>query len=161
MMNDDRVARYLQYRNLTRLTTVKIDIAESVRTMCLDPKMVHGPHMEPGIHLYASSAAIAVRQTANAVPRYPVGTLLVKEKFDTKDAATPSLITVMEKTASQGRVDDWRFTMIRLADRSIVRDTARMSCAECHSRYADADFVSSVTDGLLAKYARPPAPKMP
>lgn len=157
---DRLVTRYLQYRNFTRLTTEKIDIAESVRMMCLDPKMIHGPHIEPGIHLYASSSAIAVRKTSTT-PRYAIGTLLVKEKFDTKDAAAPSLITVMEKTANQGRVDDWRFTMIRLADRSIVRDTARMSCAECHARYTRTDFVSQVTDDLLAKFTQPPGPKTP
>lgn len=157
---DGLVTRYLQYRNLTRLTTAKIDIAETVRTMCLDPKIIHGPHIEPGIHLYASSSAIAVRKTSTT-PRYPVGTLLVKEKFDTKEAATPTLITVMEKTANRGRVDDWRFTMIRLADRSIVRETARMSCAECHARYTGTDFVSQVTDDLLAKFTPASEPRTP
>lgn len=150
------VARYLGYKTLPRLTARKIDISESVRTMCLDPRLLHGPHLRPGIHLYASPSALETRRAAGAAaaPRYPVGTLFVKEKFDSHDdAAAPTLLTVMEKTATRGRVDDWRFTMIRLSDRTIVRESAGMTCAQCHSRYPDTDFVSGVADELLGKFA--------
>ncbi|HEY1110567.1 MAG TPA: hypothetical protein VGE76_18090 [Opitutaceae bacterium] len=148
-----RIARYLDYRKLPRLTTERIDIEGPMRTMCLDPRTLHGPHLVSGIHLYATKAVIDTRATS-ASPRYPVGALLVKEKFDTREAASPSIITVMEKVADAGSVDDWRFTMVRIADRSIVKDGFRVSCASCHERYKRFDYVSHVTDALLAELTK-------
>jgi hypothetical protein len=77
----------------------------------------------------------------------------VKEKFEAKDHSHPSLITVMEKQADAGDVDDWRFTMIRLADRAVVRDGFKISCAQCHSRYAESGFVSPTTDVLVKAFS--------
>lgn len=145
-----RIARYLDYRKLPRLTTERIDIEGPLRTMCIDPRTLHGPHLVSGIHLYATKAVIDTR-AASASPRYPVGALLVKEKFDGAEVTTPSIITVMEKIADAGSVDDWRFTMVRVADGSIVKDGFRVSCVSCHERYKRSDYVSHVTDALLAE----------
>jgi uncharacterized membrane protein len=93
--------------------------------------------------------------------RYPVGALLVKEKFEKRDDATPAIITVMEKVADAGKVSDWQFYMIRLADRSIVREGFEVSCTDCHSCYPKNDFVSHVTTGLLEARAQKAAAGQP
>lgn len=148
-----RIARYLDYRKLTRLTTERIHVEGPMRTMCIDPRTLHGPHLVPGIHLYATQAVIDTRAKSTS-PRYPLGALLVKEKFHTSEATSPSIITVMEKIGESGTVDDWRFTMVRLADGSIVKDGFRVSCVSCHERYKRFDYVSHVTDALLAERAK-------
>lgn len=148
-----RIARYLDYRKLPRLTTERIDIAGPMRSMCADPRALHGPHLAPGIHLYATKAVIDTR-AESATPRYPVGALLVKEKFNSAEDTAPNIITVMEKIAAAGTVDDWRFTMVRIADRSVVKDGFQVSCVNCHTRYEKSDYVSYVTDRILAALAQ-------
>lgn len=124
-----------------------------MRSLCSDPRFRHGPHLVPGIHVYATEAVIGTRAKSDT-PRYPVGALLVKEKFDGTEVTTPSIITVMEKIADAGTVDDWRFTMVRISDRSIVKDGFQVSCASCHERYQKTDYVTHVTDKLLADLAK-------
>lgn len=144
-----RVDRYLNYGGLIRLTEGKIDVVEQTSGMCRDPSSIHGEHLKPGLHLYATKAVIDTRKKSETL-RYPIGALLVKEKFEARDDAKPSVITVMEKIADEGRISDWRFTMVRVSDRSIVNDGFRVSCVDCHQRYAKLDFVSPVTHEILA-----------
>lgn len=154
-----RIDRYLAYGALIRLTGEKIDVVEQTSGMCRDPRDIHGSHLKPGIHLYATKAVIDTRAKSES-PRYPVGALLVKEKFEARGDSKPSVITVMEKIANEGRIDDWRFTMVRVSDRAIVKDGFRLSCVDCHQRYSKLDFVSSVTHEILAGHAqgKPAAP---
>lgn len=155
--SDDQasLARFLDYRALTRLTETQIDVEASVMAFCRDPKDIHGPHIKPGIHLYVSREVLEGKRTPDS-SRYPIGSLVVKEKFDIKGDAKPNVITVMEKVADERRVQDWRFYMIRLSDRSFVRDEAKVSCVDCHSRFARSDFVSPVTDELVTDFTPRP-----
>lgn len=147
------VRRLLDYRKLTRLTEKKIDVVADTRALCIDPRGLHGPHLKPGILLYANDRVLEARRNPDGRERYPVGSLLVKEKFEDGGENTPSIITAMEKIADEGRIEDWRFTMVRLSDRTIVREGFKVSCVDCHSHYARNDFVSSVTDRLLSERA--------
>ena len=153
------VSRFLRYRNLTRLTAEQIDMVEASRTLCITPSSIHGPHLEPGIHLYANRLAIEERKDNPGSHHFSVGTLLVKEKFKGKGSDQPDLITVMEKVTDTGKVDDWQFTMIQIADRTIVRDGFTVSCTKCHSRFPESDFVSHLTDALVTNYALTGAPR--
>lgn len=148
------IARFLDYHTLPRITETKIDLAESVSALCGDPRLYDDPHIKPGIHLYVNPVAIEARKRKANSRRYPVGSLLVKEKFESKDESAPSIITVMEKVTDTGKVDDWKFYMIRVADRSIVRDAFKVSCIDCHSHYRKSDFVSTATNSLLSSYAK-------
>ena len=56
------VARFLRYRNLTRLTAEQMDMVEASRMLCITPSSRHGPHLEPGIHIYANRLAIEERK---------------------------------------------------------------------------------------------------
>lgn len=144
------VARMLKYRELTRITETKVDIAAEAAPLCMDPTMRFGPHIKPGIHVYANELALGKVRTGAA--RYPVGALLVKEKFEQKQDKKPGIITVMEKVANTGAVDDWQFHMIRLSDRSIVREGLKRSCVSCHTHYKNSDFVTSDTQRLLEQF---------
>ena len=64
----------------------------------------------------------------------------------------------MEKVAAEGKVDDWLFTMIRLPEATIVRETPKVSCMECHSRYEKTDFVSPTTFFLSCQDTRGGSP---
>ena len=147
------VARYLKYRSMPRVTQEQLAMAEAAKTLCIAPGSVRGPHEQPGVHLYASADAIAAKKKAPFGP-YPVGAVIVKEKFETKGGTEPSLITVMEKVGATGKVEDWKFSMIRLSDRTITRDGFAMSCAQCHGWYKLSDYVTPTTDTLVQSFAQ-------
>lgn len=149
--NSEKLERFLDYRSLTRVTPAQIDVEASTVTLCIDPRDFHGPHIKPGIHLYVSPGVLEARSRTGTA-RYPLGSMLVKEKFNLKGDAKPSVITVMEKVADRGRVEDWRFYMVRLSDRSFVPDQGKVSCVNCHSRFDKTDYVSPVTDSLVKDY---------
>jgi hypothetical protein len=164
----ERLQRYLQYPSLTRLTKeTRIEMAPQVSALCVRPVMDTfvgpGPHAKAAIRLYANDRAIEAVGRWTGGSRFPIGTLLVKEKFETTTDSAPSGITVMEKVADQGKVEDWLFYAIRLPKVSIVRERAKVSCEECHADNRLTDFVSAKTFSYLWAYARkqagqPPAP---
>ena len=49
--------------------------------------------------------------------------------------------------------------MIRLSDRTIIREGFKTSCTDCHARYEKSDFISPTTTGLLEALRHPPAAK--
>jgi hypothetical protein len=152
--DDASIARYLDYRSLVRITKQRIDVPKETTMMCVDPRRVYGPHYKPGIHVYANYAALKAHEGGGESVRYPVGSLFVKEKFDEAGEAKPSVITVMEKLTDEGRVEDWKFTMIRMSDRAVVTEGFKVSCIDCHSNYRRSDYVSMQTQVLIDAYGK-------
>ena len=149
-----KVSRYLGYRKLVRLTEKPIAMQKAAAERCsIDAILNRSPHVDPAMHLYVNQATLDFLGKHADSTRYPLGTLLVKEKFQTKDAEKAHLITVMEKVADDGKVDDWQFTMINLMDHTVVKDGFPAACIKCHAAYGATGFVSGTTVPLLRKAA--------
>lgn len=144
------------YKTFTRLTGERIDMEKAVAMLCKrTAEMSSPPHAKSVIHLYANEVALeARRRSPEAAGAWPVGSVLVKEKFESASASDPVLLTVMEKTASAGKVDDWQFYTVSLPGGATERSTSGSSCTECHVRYGKTGYVSSLTDGLLTAAAK-------
>ncbi len=112
------------------------------------------PHTKSVVLVYANAPALARAATIEDGGHLPVGSILVKEKYETRGAAQPQLITVMEKTGDTGTVDDWLFTMVKLPEGQIVREHTNVECALCHSEYDRTDFVSVRSFNLLQQFAK-------
>ena len=150
----ERLARYVEYLSLPRLTEKKIDMLLAASVLCRPADPTPKPHLKPGIHLYANSLALQDARQRAPGGRLPIGSIVVKEKFEERSDAAPSLITVMEKVGNAGKVDDRLFTMIRLPERIIVRELPKTSCVDCHAKYTRTDYLSDMTFGLLTDYAK-------
>ncbi len=156
------MVRYLDYRSLPRISDDPVEMTLPAAVLCKDPTPEFGPHVFcAAMHLYANQAALAAKAKGGDKVRYPIGSLFVKEKFERKEATAPMLITVMEKMSDKGQVEDWKFTMIRLSDRSVVaREHFKISCEDCHAKFSEHDFISSASDSLLSAFLKkqPPVP---
>lgn len=155
----ERLARYLRYPSLLRLTETMVPMDMKVTMMCARPPgpptfISDPPHTGASIRLYASRQAVDKAAMWTIDARFPIGTLLVKEKFESKASTEANLITVMEKVRNEGKVDDWLFTMIALPERTIVRERPKVACIECHAKFTRTDFVSGITFGALQTYLR-------
>src|SRR5688572_27910474 len=102
--SSDAMKRYGHYRSMSRITEERINVPKRSRMLCADPTMIHGVHYKPGIQIYANTVALGAPREAIGSIRYPIGSIFVKEKFDTDEESTPSIITVMEKVANTGKV---------------------------------------------------------
>jgi Cytochrome P460 len=75
---------------------------------------------------------------------YPVGSIVINVVSNTSDGSSPTLFTVMEKMAfgyDQQR-GDWKYSIIDGRSYIELASGRIDSCIDCHSRYANTDFVS-------------------
>ncbi len=110
------------------------------------------PHLRAAIHVYASETAVA--PLWDPYEKFPVGSILLKEKFDVEKMDTPTLYTGMIKREAGYFPDcgDWEFFTL---DGAITQVTSRgktESCAACHRDFAKADFVSKQYAALPADH---------
>jgi Cytochrome P460 len=85
---------------------------------------------------------------ASDKPKFPEGSIVVREKFLTKDAAQPELLAAMIKRPAgfSPKSGDWEYlildgTVTKVRDRKKKGD-----CYECHSEHKDRDFTFPLTE---------------
>lgn len=131
-----------------RVTPKPVDMAAAVSTRCnIDAVLSSDPHLKATFHVFASdSAALPIFDPWG---KFPVGSMILKEKFSRKDGKT-QLFTGMVKR-EEGYfpgVGDWEFFTVDAAAAKIAERGKMERCADCHRDYAKGDHVSKI-------YARP------
>lgn len=101
------------------------------------------PHLHKYISVYVNDAGSeAMMKQLN--PRFPVGSMIVKEKLGSKTSTTPEILTAMIKR-EQGynpASGDWEFVVLSGAADAIVERGKLTSCQTCHLSYRRSDFVT-------------------
>lgn len=95
--------------------------------------------------------------------KFPVGSIIVREKLASREATQPELVVVMIKRASgfNPAGGDWEFIT---ADGTLTKVRERQkkgSCLDCHSSQADRDFVFPATPSPKSDFVNLPPPKFP
>ena len=87
-------------------------------------------------------------EAASAEPpiRYPLGSILVREKLAKADDAQPQLLVVMIKRARgfNPAANDWEFLTVNGTITKIKERQKRGSCLNCHASQKERDFVYPV-----------------
>ncbi len=140
-----------------RVTADPIDIVPIALIDCREPTPIReknssNPHRQASIHVYANS--IAVAPLWDPYEKFPVGSILLKEKFDVEKMDTATLYTGMIKREAGyfPYCGDWEFFTL---DGAIAQVTSRgktESCAACHRDFAKSDFVSKQYAALPADH---------
>jgi hypothetical protein len=78
-----------------------------------------------------------------ADPKYPVGTIIVREKFWGGQDAQPELVTVMAKRQKgfNALINDWEFLIFDGPKMSKKTDVKTENCLACHKQKEKDDFV--------------------
>ena len=131
---------------LTRVTEQRISLRAAFSDLC-EPvdfrdhaRLVGRPDI--GIHVYVTPASAAVFKEAGS--RFPVGTVILKQKFPTVDAKDADFYTGMLKREEgfNPACGDWEFFTMA-GDRRAVTARGRIeSCIDCHRQFAKSDFVT-------------------
>lgn len=134
-------------KSLACVTSKPQFIASAISFRCAGPTprmlVEHFPHEDRYIKVYVTPQS---KQTLlEGKGDYPVGTLVVKEKCLDPNGAQVELFTVMRKREPgyNPTVGDWEFLVLN-HDYTITASGKIDSCAECHQRFAQTDFLSRV-----------------
>jgi hypothetical protein len=101
-----------------------------------------GPHAGKYINVFVNKAA-ALSMTNERFPKFPPGSVIVKEKLATPDSLVPELLTAMVKREKgfNPEMGDWEFLTLS-GDAKTVQEQGKLKhCSDCHSAKRDYDFV--------------------
>lgn len=77
-------------------------------------------------------------------PRFPVGSLVVKEKLTTRDSSEPELLTAMyrHEAGYDPEGGDWEYLVLDGKGKEVRARGKLENCRACHQAYHYSDFIS-------------------
>lgn len=101
-----------------------------------------GPHKDKYINVYVNEIGKAA-MTMERFPKFPPGSMIVKEKLATADATAPELLTAMIKRAAgyNAAGGDWEYMVLSGDAKSIQAQGKLETCMACHAAKRDSGFV--------------------
>lgn len=135
------------YRSWTKVNPKRVRMYDLVSILCVGPPPEHrddSPHVKSFITVWVNDAGQATMDQLLR-RKFPVGTTIVKEKFDGLETVVPELLTIMIKREKGyfPNVGDWEFAVAEMPAKKIVERGKLERCAACHRRQAARDFVFS------------------
>jgi Cytochrome P460 len=143
--DEDLLKRVKDPHQLIRFTKERVGLAGRLVTDCGLPDPNHAEllgGLQAAIQVYVTPESFA--SFVNEEAKFPVGTIILKEKFPTMDAKAAELYTGMLKREKgyNPKAGDWEFFVLT-GDRNAVTARGRIdSCMDCHQQYAKSDFVT-------------------
>lgn len=103
------------------------------------------PHKDHFLKVYVNSVGVG-EMLHKKKPKFPVGTVIVKEKLATPDGTAPELLTVMIKREKgyNSKLGNWEFMTVSGDGTEITARGKLESCQNCHADYPKNDFVTRV-----------------
>jgi hypothetical protein len=137
------------YKNWTKVNPTAQNMSLPVLMLCagprpqdavyIDPK---SPHTNRFVTVYVNPVGRDAMMTAKN-PRFPVGTVVVKEKLVEPTDATPELITVMIKRPAgyDPGHGNWEFQVYKGAGKELQEKGKLANCQSCHDGRKDDDYL--------------------
>jgi hypothetical protein len=101
------------------------------------------PHRDKFVTVYVNDAGRRA-MLEEMKPRFPIGSLVVKEKLDTRDSPEPELLTAMYKREAgyDPEGGDWEYLVLDGRGKEVRARGKLESCRACHQAEAATDFIS-------------------
>ena len=137
------------YRQWTRVNPVPAVFHSQIAIQCAAPtakqrEMEEGnPHRDKFITVYVNEIGKdAMMQEKH--PRFPQGSVIVKEKLPSKDSSSPELLTAMIKREAGYNPEngDWEYMALDGMGKEVQARGRVESCQFCHMMVKDTDYVS-------------------
>jgi hypothetical protein len=142
--NSNTKEDFWQYKKWTKVNQTPTRMADFVAIQCAAPNLkitsTANPHIDKFITVYVNDIGKAAMFSQN--PKFPVGSIIVKEKLPTP-TANPELMTVMIKQQSGFNPEsgDWEYLVLDPVKSSIVERGKLERCNSCHLEKKDSDFI--------------------
>jgi hypothetical protein len=138
------------YRNWTKVNVEPQLMAPQVAMLCgmwMTPGGGHvydkrNPHYEKYITVYVNDTGRKAMLNQKK-PKFPAGSVIVKEKLSAKDSQSPELLTVMikQQTGFNPANGDWEYMVVDGTGTKIEGRGRLENCQACHLANQKADYV--------------------
>jgi hypothetical protein len=139
-------AELSRYKTWTLVNPKPVLMDPIVATDCAAPNAIfRGPHVNKFISVYVNDAGKAAMMSEKS-PKFPQGSIIVKEKLGRETGQHPELLTVMVKREDgyDRENGNWEY-LIMYGDRSRVEKPANVErCQACHQAHKETDYVSRI-----------------
>ncbi|MCW3052217.1 MAG: hypothetical protein JWN14_1387 [Chthonomonadales bacterium] len=136
-------AEFARYRQWIKVNPKPVRFTAGPAGLCaMANSQMLSPHRDKFITVYVNPVAKkAMLEDRN--PKFPVGTVLVKEKCSTATSKTPELMTVMRKHEAgyDTKNGDWEYLVLEGASGKVQVQGDVTKCQGCHRQQGFNDFV--------------------
>ncbi len=118
-------------------------------------RVASDPHKDNFVTVYVNKIA---RQAMlyQKKPKFPQGSLIVKEKLSSTGSKSPELLTVMYKREKgySPSAGDWEYLVLNGAGTKTQSRGRLENCQSCHAQWKETDYVSRAyfTDIMMSKF---------
>jgi hypothetical protein len=127
---------------LHQVTKVPFLMDGVVASNCRAPMQPVEPHGDFYCHVFVNEAGLETMRSGKGV--YPVGTVIVKQKFTDKQGTQTELFTVLQKMEDgyDSENGDWEYSTVDHSAKNILSRGRIESCIDCHKAYEATDYVT-------------------
>ena len=131
-------AEILKYKTWTVVNAEPVKLDPVMAALCADIRSrPDTPHKDKYIRVYVNTVGEEAFLTTKN-PKFPIGTIVVKEKLSEKQSQTPEFYTIMLKREAgyNPRGGDWQYLIMDSAKLKIEKPANLESCQSCHAAWA-------------------------
>lgn len=138
----DELSKHREW-TLVNPKPVLMDPAASVA--CAAPGGGGGPHSNKYISVYVNEVG-RTAMMSEKYPKFPEGSIIVKEKLSEVTSIVPELMTIMVKRGEgfDSTNGNWEYWIMSGNGSTLEKPANVASCQSCHLRQKNTDFVSRI-----------------
>ncbi len=137
------------YKTWTKVTGKPHRVESKLAALCSAPTFAqkeseaNNPHNDKYINVYVNSLG-KTEMTTKKRPKFPKGTVIVKEKLTTAESISPELLTVMIKREKGFNPKDgnWEYMTVNGEATEVTAKGKLENCMACHAAEKSTDYVS-------------------
>lgn len=137
------------YRQWTRVNSEPLKIPPRSAQACADVRLPmldldkYSPHLDKYVVVFVNEIGKAA-MLEQREPKFPHGSIIVKEKLSTKESSIPELLTVMKKREAgyDPANGDWEYFVFDGGGRLMQASGKLERCQACHKEEKWTDYVA-------------------
>ena len=142
---ENDLATLAKYRQWTLVNT-ELQLMEPLSAMScaiIRGRNESSPHTNKYVSVFVNPVGREQMMTKRS-PKFPVGTMIVKEKHGSLDSTKPEVLTAMIKRQPGYNPEsgDWEYLVLDGAATTIVEQGKLTRCSGCHQLYKSSDFIT-------------------
>ena len=136
------LAKYRQW-TLVNPTPELMEPRAAISCVIIPGREEPSPHLHKYVSVFVNPVGREQMMTRQE-PKFPVGSMIIKEKLGKPDSTTPELLTGMIKREPgyDPNNGDWEYLVLNGSASTIVERGKLTRCSSCHSSYKRTDFVT-------------------
>ncbi|MCA1577392.1 MAG: cytochrome P460 family protein [Acidobacteria bacterium] len=138
----ESLAKYREW-TLVNPTPQLMEPAAAISCFIIPGRHEPSPHLNKYVSVFVNPVAREQMMTRQQ-PKFPAGSMIVKEKLGSRDSKMPELLTAMIKREPGYNPEngDWEYLVLNATASMIVERGKLTRCSDCHTSYKRSDFVT-------------------